>query len=137
MRSRSPATSRSSGVQSELPANGQPAEAPDLPDGLTDDATGHLALADVAIDEHDRDLAESEVAAPGAEAHLDLEGIAVRLDSIEWDGGEHLPAKTFETTGEVRDGYTGDPARVDVGEVAQEETSDGPVDDGDASFEVP
>src|SRR6187549_3746100 len=50
---------------------------PDHPDRLAHDPLAHLAGALDPVSEHDRQLDQAEALPPRAEAHLDLEGIAI------------------------------------------------------------
>jgi len=120
----------------QFPAKSQPTKPPDPPDRLPDDSPGHLALADIAVYEHDGDFTDPEASAPRARGHLDLEGVSVGLDAVEWNRLEDFPPKTLETAGEVGDGHAGDPSSVDVREVTEHQATDRPVDNGDAPLEV-
>src|SRR5262245_779613 len=91
-----PSRSQAAGECAEL----QP---PADPDGREADALFHLGFAGVAIDEDDRDLVQTVAAAPGAEVHLDLEGVPVRAHAVEIDPGERVAAPTLEAAGGVAD----------------------------------
>src|SRR5690606_41008166 len=74
-----------------------------------------------ALPIYDGDFDEPETTLPGSEAHLYLECIAVRVNSAQVNGFEHLPAKTLEAACRVGQRETGDPSRVAVREVRSEE----------------
>jgi glycosyltransferase involved in cell wall biosynthesis len=113
------------------------AERPYAPDRLPYDASRHLGLPQIAVREDDRDLAQGKAVAPCTQAHLDLEGVPFGADSIEIDGFENGAAETLEATGGVGDGQSGDPSRVQIGRVGEQEAGDGPVHDRDPAVEVP
>src|SRR5437763_7484160 len=94
------------------------AESPYHPDRLAHDGFGHLALALGAVHEDDRHLDDAKTLPPCPEAHLDLEGIAVRPNIIEVNGFQNFPAKTLEAASGVPYRESRHHPSVDVGEVA-------------------
>src|SRR5690348_12320665 len=109
--------------------DGPPAESPDHPDRFSDDRLGHLARLLRPVDEDDRDLRDPEVTLPRAEAHLDLECVAVRTHSREVDRLEHRPAKALEATCRIPYRQTSYGPRIKVCAIAQDEPADRPVHD--------
>src|SRR5512146_547331 len=71
------------------------------PGGLGDDRAVHLGLTCAALAEDDRHLDHLESALDRAVGHLDLEGIAARVDRVEVDRLEHLAAEALEAAGEI------------------------------------
>ena len=70
--------------------------------GLTAATADRLdALAHIPIHEHDRDIDDAETLLPRAEAHLDLEGVAVRLHEVERQRLEDLSPEELEAAGGV------------------------------------
>src|SRR5689334_1061128 len=116
---------------SNLSRQRPPTQPPDHPHGFPDDMARHLALAFGPVDEDDRDLHDPEAALPRPEAELDLERVPVRANRVEVERGEHLAAEALEATGRVEQLKSRDDAGVDVRVVAQDETRDRPVHDGD------
>ena len=99
---------------------------------LEDHAARHLRLADAPFDEDDRDLADRAAAAVRLVEHLDEERVAVRDDPLERHLGQRFAAPAAEAAGAVGDRHPGHAADVAVGEGAQDQPVQRPVDDADA-----
>src|SRR5207253_9831297 len=96
-----------------------PRERPDAqerhaPHGLEHDRAAHLRVALLAVGERDRHLDDAEARALCPVGRLDLEGVALRVDRVEVDGLEHVPAEALEPAGEVADPVLLEDAGVDV-----------------------
>src|SRR5580700_6737859 len=78
-------------VELRLAPTGERAQAQQryAPGRLRDDPLAHLRVAALAIGERDRHLADAEARAAGTVGHLDLEGVAARVDRVEVDRLEH------------------------------------------------
>src|SRR5205807_7100908 len=76
---------------------------PDHPQRLGDDGAAHLALADAAVGEDDRDFTDGETALQGSIGQLDLEGVPTGPDAVEIDALQHFAAEALEAAGQVAD----------------------------------
>ena len=105
-----------------------PPQTHDSESGFGEDASGHLARAQLAVDEDDGHFLDAEAAFVGGELHLNLEGVAFEADGVEVNGLEHLAAVADETGGGVVNVQAGDELHVLRGEVGHQHASHGPVD---------
>ena len=94
-------SSRPAGHRRRRPRRLAEAQLPDVRHRLDDDVVGHLRLADLAIDEDDRQFDDTEAEPMDAPRHLDLEAVALGVDGVEVDRLEHLAAKALEAAGQV------------------------------------
>ena len=115
----------------ETPRHRPPSQTPDHPDGFAHDRLRHLARPFGPVDEHDRDLDDLEAAAsrPGSSSRSERRNRSTQpyqSQSLrERDLRKHL--KPPVRVPDLQPRY--DP-RIDVREIAQDEPSDRPVDDG-------
>ena len=109
-----------------------PAQAHDSEEGFAEDASRHLACAELAVDEDDRHLLDTVSEREGCELHLNLEGIALEAYGIEVDAFEHLSGIAYESGCGVAECDAQYGAYVCRGIVAHEHAADGPVDDVDS-----
>src|SRR5262249_44987968 len=91
------------GARSDLAPNCSQSQSGHLPDRLEDDRPAHLGAADLAVDELDRHLDDAEAGAERAVGHLDLEGVALRVDRVEVYRLQHVGAIASEARGQVSD----------------------------------
>ena len=96
-------------------------------EGFAEDAAVHLRGTQLAVDENHRYFGNLEAALVGGELHLNLEGIPLEADFVQFDGFEHLTAVALESGSGVVDGQAGDDAHILGGEVGHEHASHGPV----------
>src|SRR5680860_1373479 len=101
----------------------------DAPDRLGDDRAAHLRRARLTIAEDDRHLDDIEAALDRAVGHLDLEGVAARLDRVEVDRLQHLAAEALEAAGQVADADAEHEARVGAAAAADRPAQRAPVAD--------
>ena len=95
--------------------------------GFPDHVPAHLGNPHTAVHEQDRNLLHTHALAPALEGHLDLERVAIGLHLVQPDGLQRAAAKTLEATRGIAHRQAGDPARVGIGEVGQEQPRQGPV----------
>ena len=80
--------------------------------GLAKDAAVHLAGAQHAVDKHDGHLYNLEAHLVGGVFHLDLEGIALKLNLVEVDALQHLSPVAHKAGCGVVHVHAGDDAHI-------------------------
>src|SRR6478736_892839 len=65
----------------------------DPPERLDQDVAAHLRVADLPVDEGDRDLDDVVAGLDGAAGQIDLEAVALRGDPVEADAFQGLGAE--------------------------------------------
>ena len=111
-------------VVSEPPVEPQ---ADDPEHGFAEDAAAHLARAQLAVDEDDRNFLYLETALLGGELHFYLEGISFEAHLVQFDGLQHAAAVTFEAGRGVVYLQPRDDAHVFRGVVGHQDAPHGPV----------
>ena len=107
------------------------AEAHDAEEGFTEDAAGHLACAQLAVDEDNGHFLYPEAEAQGGVFHLYLEGVALEADVVQADGLQHFARPADEARRGVAQRDAEYCADVGGGVVGHEDAADGPVHDVD------
>ena len=92
----------------------------------------HFRLALPALDEDDRNLADSAAATAGFEQHLYQKGVTVRDHLAERQARQRLPSPASESARAVARSQARDQPDIAVGERAQEESMERPVHDAHA-----
>src|SRR5699024_3216782 len=115
----------------QLIATASQTPAGDLREGLGDDRSAHLRLAEFALDEDDGHLGHAEPGLDGAVGHIDLEAVPLRLHVRQIERLEHSPRVGTEAGGRVPDPQSHDRSDVDLGAAGLAEPRLGP--DHDAS----
>src|SRR5215210_2911540 len=96
------------------------AELPDERGGLQENSPGHLRLTGCTVREDDRHFDDPKAGTMAEVVHLHLKAVAVRLDAIEVEGLEHLPAEAFEAAGAVPDRQVQEGPGVEAATLADE-----------------
>src|SRR5213596_920029 len=99
----------------------------DFPDPLQHDRPAHLRAAHLAVGERDRDLDDPEAGPDRPVGRLDLKRVAARVDRVEVDCLEHLPAVALEPTRQVADPELEQNLRVQRAAARDEATHDAAV----------
>src|SRR5439155_6443646 len=102
---------------------------------LGDDGAAHLALADAAVGEDDRDFTDGETALERSIGQLDLESVSAGADAFEVDAFEDLAAEALEAAGQVADADAEDGPGVEAAALREQAAAEAPVDRA-AAFDV-
>ena len=91
-----------------------------------------LRLADLAVDEDDRQLLDAEAELVGAVGQLDLEAVAAGADGVEVERLQHAAAEALVAAGQVAVGQAQDGARIEAAAAADDLAQRAPVLDAAA-----
>lgn len=82
-------------------------EADDAEQGLAEYASAHLGCTEFAVHEYNGYLLDLESALVGGKLHLNLEGVTLKVDLVQFYGLQNLAAVALESGGGVVHGQTG------------------------------